>query len=228
MAGREDGVREHPARAGFLVQLLARVELHLVGEEGELLVHRVGAADARDLGVAVEEDLLHVVREHQVVDGLRLAHQRRVPARLAHRLALRDEGADRRAFAQEVRVHVHHELVLQVVGASLRDVEVGWLAFQHFVNRLPALGVDFVHRREGRGHAAGGLEELAPAHAVLLRHARADVLHAHFEFLLLRALRLRHVLVARDELHRDRRREQRFGAGQLLEFLGGQHGGLLL
>ena len=59
-AGYHDRVREHAFGACLLVHLLARFEFHLVGEERVLLVHRIGTADAGDLGVAVEEDFLEV------------------------------------------------------------------------------------------------------------------------------------------------------------------------
>ena len=89
--------------------------------EGEPLMQR-------HLGVAVEEDLLEVVRELQILDGLRLAGERRVPARLADRLALAHEAGDARVVAQEVGVHVHDELVGQRLGAlarHLRDRRLG-------------------------------------------------------------------------------------------------------
>ena len=179
-------MREHAARAGFLVDLLAGVELHVVGQERVGRIDRVGAADARDLGVAVEEDLLEVVGEHQVLDRLRLADERRVPARLADRLALRDERLDRRALAQEVGVHVHHELALQRVGARLGELQIRRLALLHRVQRRRAPGVGLVHRDERRRHAGGGLEERAAAHAVPLRELRAERLHARLELALLR------------------------------------------
>src|SRR6185295_11737515 len=47
--------------------------------------------------------------------------------------------------------------------------------------------------------------------AVLLRELVAQILDARLELFLLRGLRRRHELVARHELHRNRRREQRFG-----------------
>src|SRR5690242_18823037 len=60
------------------------------------------AADQRDLGIAVEEDLLEVVVELQVLEGLRLAGQPRVPARPAHRLAHAREAGQARIVLEEV------------------------------------------------------------------------------------------------------------------------------
>src|SRR6185436_5024643 len=63
-----------------------------------------------------------------------------------------------------------------------------------------------------------------PAHAEVLRQLGAHLLDARLELLLLRRLRRRHVLVAGRVLHGDRRGEKRFGAFELRQFLGGQHG----
>ena len=72
-----------------LVHPGARLDLHLVGEEPVLAALSDGAPlMQRDLGVAVEKDLLEVVRELEIVDRLLFPGQRRVPSRLADRLAL--------------------------------------------------------------------------------------------------------------------------------------------
>jgi hypothetical protein len=67
---REDHVREHPPRAGLVVDLLARFGHLLVGQEPVLLDIRWRRGDQRNLGVAVEKHLLLVVIELQILDGL--------------------------------------------------------------------------------------------------------------------------------------------------------------
>ena len=109
-------------RAGELVHLGARLGLHLVGEEPVARLLGGRARDQRDLGVAVEEDLLEVVLELQILEGLGLARERRVPARLAHRLARAHEALEARVVAQEMRVHVHDELVRQRLRALVRQL----------------------------------------------------------------------------------------------------------
>ena len=204
LAGGEDGVAHAAARAARgVVDLLAGVELHLVGEEpiGRLVGRR--AADQRDLGVAVEEDLLEPVGVFQAVEALLGGVERRVPAGAADRAAHLHEAHVAGVVAQEMGVDVHDELVAERGGAGLGAL------------RLLRLGagdaedgaVDLVHRQEGGGHAGGGGKEAA-ARAVLLG---ADLvghgLDAGFHLALLRRLRDGRELVGGDHLRRDRRGE---------------------
>ncbi len=173
------------------------------------------ARDQRDLGVAVEEDLLEIVVELEVLDRLRLADQLGIPARFADRLALAHEGLDAGVVTQEVGVHVHDELVFERIGALLRHRRGRGLGLAHFEDR----SVDLVHRHEARRHAGGGLEKFAAAQALMLAQLVAHGEEARFHFLLLLILRRRIELVAGYGLDRNRRRLQHFRRRQRGPFL---------
>ena len=164
----EDGVRQHAARAGFLVDPGARRGLHLVGEEPVRRDIGRRAAETGDLGIAVEENLLDVVGELEVFQGLGFAHQRRVPAGLANRLAGAHEVLQARVIAQEVGMHVHDELLGERLGALVGHLRRGRFGATHRIER--PIGV--VHGDKGRRHPCRSREEGAPAHALL----RAPVL----------------------------------------------------
>ena len=119
--------------------------------------------DQRDLGIAVEEHLLHVVAVLQVLDRLVFFGEYLVPAGLADRIAHVDEVHDARVVTQEVRVHVHDELVLERGGALLGHGGGRGFRLAHVEDRA----INLVHRNERRGHAGGGLEEAAPVEALL-------------------------------------------------------------
>ncbi len=90
LSRREDGVAEHPAGAGFLALTLARASAFISLVRNQSCGMSEGEpGDESDLGVAVEIDLLEVVGELKILDGLGLADQRRIPPRLADPLALR-------------------------------------------------------------------------------------------------------------------------------------------
>ena len=208
---REDGVRHHALGARFLVDPIARRNRHIVGQEPVLRNVGGRARDQRDLGVAVEEDLLEVVVPLQVLDGLRLVDQRRVPAGFADRLALAHERLDARVVTQEMRVHVHDELVFERIGALLRHGGRRGFRFAHVEDR--AEGV--VHRHEGRRHAARGLKELAAIQALLAADLVAHFEQTGLDLLLLFALRCGNVFVVGDDLRGDRRGvRQHFGRQQ--------------
>ena len=217
VARREDRVATAAARAGRLVHLGARVELHLVGQEPVARLLRRRAADQRHLGVAVEIDLLEPVRILQVLDRLRLADEAGIPAGLADRLASAHETFEPRVVAQEVRVHVHDELVFQPVGARLGEIDALRLGRRGAVERA----IDLVHGDEGRRHAGGGLEEAAAGQACSCAELVAEPLHARLDLLLLPVCGIGQELVARDDLRRHRRREGRRFRGQQI------HGDLL-
>ena len=162
-ARREDRVREHAPRAGFPVHLVARLDRHLVGEEPVTRDVRRRRRDQRDLGVAVEIDFLEVVVELQVLEGLRLADQRRIPSGLADSLARADEILQPRVVTQEVCVHVHDELVFERVGALLRHRRRRGLGAARVENCAERV----VQRDEARRHAGRALEELPSAEALL-------------------------------------------------------------
>lgn len=223
IAGREDRVRERPPAAGDRVDRRARPLLHVVGQEpvGRYLGGR--AADAGDLGVAVEIDLLQEVRELQLLDRLRLVDQRRIPAGLAHRFAAAQETFEPGVVTQEVRVHVHDELPRQAARAlagHLRRACFGLADREH-------RAVDVVHRDERGGHAAGGLEEAAPGQPLVARQFGAELLDPPFECPLAGRLRGRREFIAGHRLHRNRRREQhrigRYRSGRLARG-SGRHG----
>ena len=168
LTGREDRVREQPARARFLVHLVARRRHLLVGQKPILLDVRRCRRDQRDLGVAVEKHLLLVVRELQILDRLLLAGELLVPAGFPDRCAHVDEGGEPRVVAQEVGVHVHDELVLERIGALLGHVGGCRLGLAHIEQRA----VDLIHRHERGRHAGRGLEELAAVEPLL----RAEII----------------------------------------------------
>ena len=192
---------EHPARAGLVVDLLARVGHLLVGQEPVLLDVGGRRRDQRDLGVAVEEHLLVVVVELQILDGLLVVAELLVPAGLADRLAHVDEGHDAGVVAQEMRVHVHDELVLERVGALLRHRRRRGFGLAH-VEQRP---VDLVHRDERRGHAGRGLEEPAAVETLLAAEIVGHRQQPRLDLALPFVLRVGIELVAGDDLRRDRR-----------------------
>jgi len=89
----------------------------LVSQEPILLDVGQRRGDQRDLRVAVEEHLLHVITELQVLDRLLLGGELLVPAGLADRGSHRDEVHDARVVAQEMRMAVDDELRRQPLGA---------------------------------------------------------------------------------------------------------------
>jgi hypothetical protein len=132
VAGREDRMREHPFRAGETVHVGARLRLHLVCQEPVFGNLRRRAADAGDLRIAVEINLLQVIRKHQVIDRLFLTGELRIPAGLADGASLIDERLNARTGTQKMRMHVHDELAGQLLCAI-----VGALALRGFGTRYP-------------------------------------------------------------------------------------------
>ena len=149
--------------AGEAIHLGARLGLHLVREEPVARLLGARARDERDLGVAVEEHLLEVVRELEIFEGLGLARERRIPAGLAHRLARAHEALEARVVAQEVRVHVHDELVRQPLRALVRHLGRRGLGPARAEDR----SIDVVHGDERRRHARRRLEEAPAAHPLV-------------------------------------------------------------
>ena len=220
VARREDGVRQQAPGAGRRVHLGARIGLHLVGQEPVARILRRRAAEQRHLGVAVEEDLLEPVGILEIVQGLRLAHELGIPARLADCLAAAHEAFEPRVVAQEVRVHVHDELVLQPIGTRLGEIDALGLGRRGAVERT----VDLVHGDEGGRHAGRGLEEAPARQAVLAAVLVGQRVHARLDLLLPLGLRHRHELVARHDLRRHRSRVvAQSGRGKACTFFVAQH-----
>ena len=220
LARREDGVRHHALGAGLLVDPLARGNRHLVGQEPVLRNVGGRARDQRDLGVAVEEDLLEVVVPLQVLDGLRLVDQRRVPAGLADRLALAHEGLDARVVAQEMRVHVHDELVFERVGALLRHG--GRRGLGPARRRRPRRRCRSWPRRPPPCRPRSGRTARRSRPCFLPSSSPMSSRRASTCFCCL-ALRRGNVLVAGDDLRRDRRGvRQHLGRHQRVQFVLGQ------
>ncbi len=213
-------------RPGFLVDLGARVELHLIGKEpvARLLGRRT--ADASDFGVAVEKHFFKIVGELQVFDGLRFALQRGVPAGFADGFALAHKVGDARVVAQKMSMHVHDELIGQRLGALTRHLRDRRLGPARVIERA----VGFVHGDKSRGHAGGGLEKSAAGHALFARQLAAEFFDARLELALLFGLRRGHEFIARHRLGWYRRRVGGgFGGQQLIQLFSAKksHKGLL-
>jgi hypothetical protein len=106
---------------------------------------------------------------------------------------------DARAWAQEVRVHVHDELWR----LRLRQFRGAAGALGLGLAHLEERPVDLVHRDERGRHAGGGAEEFPPRHAVLARVLGAQRLHQRLHFALTLGLRDGEEFVARYDLRRN-------------------------
>ena len=193
-------VRQHPARTGLLVYPVARLEHHLVGQEPVVRDLRRRVRQQRDLGVAVEEHLLEVIVELQVGDGLFLATQFGIPAGFPDSAAHGDEVGQPGVVAQEMGMRVEHILALQGNGPFIGHLRCGGLGLGHREH----LAVNLVHRQEGSRHAGCGLEEPAPADTLALGQAVAHFGQPVLDLLLLPGLAFRKILVAGNDLRRDR------------------------
>ncbi len=212
-------VREHAPRAGLVVDLLAGVRHLLVGQEPVLLDVRRRRGDQRDLGVAVEKHLLLVVVELQILDGLLVVGELLVPAGLADGGAHVDEGHDAGVVAQEMRVHVHDELVFQRGCALVGHRRGRGFRAAHLEQRT----IDLVHRHEGGGHAGRGLEEFPAVEALLAAELVGHREQALLDLALPLVLRVGIEFVAGDDLGRDRRLVlAQFGRHQRGKFFVGQ------
>ena len=160
-AGRHDAVRQGAARAGHLVDHVAGAGDLVVGEEQVLVVVGGRAGDHRDLGVAVDEDLLHVVLELVAREAL-AAGDVRVP------VLLREVGGEHQQLlavvvAHEMRLAVDDELLLECRGACVGHAGRGGLGTAGGEHRAK----DLVHGEKGGRHAGGRRQESAAAQAVL-------------------------------------------------------------
>ena len=118
-------MREHAARAGDRIHRAARRDDLVVGQEQvERIVDR-RAGQQRHLGVAVDEDLLHVVRELHAVERL-LVRERRIPELLGE---LREAGDALLAVvvAHEMRLAIEDELAGEGACAILGHARRGGL-----------------------------------------------------------------------------------------------------
>ena len=149
-----------------------------------------------------------------------LLGQRLVPAGLADRVALVHEVHVARVVAQEVRVHVHDELVLERGGALLGHRGGRGLGLAD----REQVAIDLVHRHERRRHAGGGLEEAAAVEPLLLAEIVRHREQAVFHLALLLVLRIGIEFVARHDLRRDRRVQlQVLGRNEFSQFFVAQH-----
>ena len=201
LPGCEDAMGEQAARAGFFVDLFARVRHLLVGQEPiPLGVGRRGR-DQRDLGVAVEKHLLFIVVELQILDRLLVVGKLLVPAGLAHRLAHLDEAHDTGVVAQEMRVHVHDELVLERVRSLLGHRRRRCFRLGHLEQR----SIDLVHGDKGCGHASRSLEKSATIQALLAAEVVGHGQHPRLGLALPLVLRIGIKFVAGNNLGWNRR-----------------------
>jgi hypothetical protein len=143
----DDGMREHAPRAGDPVDGLARRRDLVVGqEEVEGIVDR-RTREQRDLGVAVDEDLLHVVREHEA-GQVALVREPGVPVRLGE-LRQAEESFLRVVLAHEVRLAVEDELAGEGPGTGIGDARGRRLRPGHG----EVGSKNLVHREERSRHA---------------------------------------------------------------------------
>ena len=192
LTGDDGVVREQPAGTGLLVDPVAGLENHLVGQEP--VVRNVGwrIGQQSDLGIAVEKHFLEVIVELQVGDGLFLASKFGVPAGFADRGAHGDEVGQPGVVAQEMGMGVEHVLALQRDGAFVGHLRSGGLGF----GDREQLAVDLVHRQEGGGHAGCGLKEAAAADALAPGQTVAHFGQPVLDLLCLRGLAFGEIFVA--------------------------------
>ena len=201
-----------------LLDVARRYSLDEDGEESG------DVAEQTDGHLAVEEEGLDEV--HEMVDLVvhRVVDQRGVPvAPRAAELVEQPAGIERvlrellalggvslrqgtqRPIGRDHALADHVELVVEHEEAWRRAVRREGLGIEHRaaadVEEAP---VHLVHGQEGGGHAAGGGQELSPAHSELLGGAGGELLRSRFDALLFLGLANRHVLPVRHELSGDR------------------------
>ena len=199
---REDGVAEKAARSGDLVDGRARGGDLVVGEEVPGGVVKGRPRQQRDLGVAVDEDLLHIVLELEAGEVV-LAREGGIPVLLGV-LGQVEQPLLLEVVAHEVRLVVDDELPGQRSGPGVGDARGLRLGRGH----LEEGPEDLVHGQEGRGHARAAGQEAPAAQAV----APAEVVGKHLEprlhLPLLARLGQRVELSVGHDLGRDRRPER--------------------
>ncbi len=209
---REHGVAKQPARSGELVDGMAGGGDLVVGQEIPARVVEGRAREQRHLGVAVDEDLLHVVLELVARQGV-LAPQHGVPVLLGV-FGEVEEPLLLEVVAHEVRLGIDDELPGQRLRAQVGDTRRGGFGAAHLEDGTEHV----VHGEEGRRHAGARGQELAPAQAVLRREITRQLRHPGLDAALLRRLRQRVVFAVRDDLGRNRPSERRdFGRCGALE-----------
>lgn len=197
----------------------ARGRGHGIGQEPVRRDVGGRAADERDLGVAVEVDFLDVIVELEILDGLRPVAEFGIPSGFAYGFAHAHERLDLRVFAQEVRVAIEDELPGQLGRALRRKLGRGRLGAAHVEQRA----VNVIHCHESCRHASRGAQEFAPGHPLPRRELVGQHLEPRFHPALGGGLRNRHILVAGDDLGRDRPIERsEFCRQQRLALLIGQ------
>ena len=124
-----------------------------------------------------------------------------VPAGLAHRLAHFDETHDAGVVAQEMRVHVHDELVFKRVRSLLGHRRRRGFRLGHVEQR----SIDLVHRDKGCGHAGRGLEKSATIQTLLAAEIVGHGEHPRLDLALPLILRIGIEFVAGNNPGRNRR-----------------------
>ena len=158
----------------------------------------------RHFGVAVHVDFFDVVGVFEVVEGL-VAGQLLVPAELAKGVAHFDKAGQAGVVAQKMCVAVDDELARQFGRALVGEVGCGGFGEA----RVKDLAEHLVDRDERSRHAGRSLEKPTPRQALAARQPIAQLLEPGLDRPLLFRLRHRHVLVARHDLGRHRRRKGR-------------------
>ena len=116
-----------------------------------------------------------------------LADQIGVPARTPHRAPRIHEGHDARIGAQEMRVHIHDELIFECRSTRCRRIRLLCLSVAYRIKR----SMDFIHGKEGCRHAGSGLQKAPPPQALLGTDFIRHFLDACFDRLLFLGLRHR-------------------------------------
>ena len=185
--GRENGVRQNAFGAGSVIHALASIELHVIGQEPVNRFFRRRAADQRHLGIRIKKHFLEPACFHQILNGLFLADQIRIPPCPPHCAACIHKGHDACIRAQEMRMHIHDELVLQRCSTRCSCIRLLRLCTAYRIKRA----MDFIHGKEGSRHTGCGLQKAPPPQALFGADLIGHFLDACFNRLLFFGLRHR-------------------------------------
>ena len=191
---------EQAARAGEVVEQLARLDDLLVRQEPPVRIVERRAAQQRQAGVTVVIDLLDVVLELVLGERWRRLLQLGIPVLAGERGQPQDPGVVE-VIAYEMGLHIEDELTGEALRACLHQLGLVRLGGRDLEHARP---VDLVHRQERRGHAAARLQELPPAQAESLAVLVRQLEDAPLDVLLRLALGWREILAVRHDLGRYR------------------------